>query len=159
MKCRDCVNRTDFGEERFGQFGHYAAHARCFVWGCDVQEYCCACKFHETDPAKRIEDTNAPWYKMQVNVHDFKTSWGTCQILTSFAKGDWYGGMRFDVRCAGGAYSQPSWWGGRTFATEQETINHMLDVCINYVKNYDKADTYINFLKMCKFENRQLSLF
>ena len=153
------VRSTAFGAEAFGKNGHYASHARCFVWGCETCRDSCGCKFHETDPAKRVPDTNAPEYKMQVNVHDFKASFGTCQILTAYAKGDWYRGCRFDIRCGCGAYSRPSWWGGQTYETEQKAINAQLDSLIHYVKGQDNDGKYIDFLKACKFEQRQLSLF
>lgn len=159
MVCKDCVNRTEFGAEAFGKNGHYASHARCFVWGCETCRDSCGCKFHETDPAKRVSDTNAPEYEMQVNVHDFKASFGTCQILTAYAKGDWYRGCRFDIRCGCGAYSQPSWWGGQTYETEQKAINAELDLLMHYVKGQENAEKYIEFLKACKFETRQLDLF
>lgn len=159
MRCEQCVNRTEFGAERFGKYGHYAAHARCFVWGHECQAESCGCRFYETDPAKAVADTNAPWYKMQKNVHDYHPSWGTCRILTAYAKGDWYAGHEFDIRCSCGAYCQPHWWGGVVYKSEIEAINAELDILIRYVERDRMADIVIPFLKNCKMESRQLTLF
>lgn len=159
MMCKECVNRTDFGKPAFGRHGHYASHARCYVWGCECQRDSIGCTFFETDPAKRVPDTNAPEYQMEINVHDFRPKWGRCEILTAYAKGSWYAGKKFDITSGCGAYGSPSWWGGRTYKTEVEAINAALDSCIRFIERDPNNAAVVQDLKRYKFESRQLSLF
>ena len=159
MRCNECVNRTEFGKLSFGKHGHYASHARCFVWGCECQRGSIGCKFFEIDPAKRVPDTNEPEFQMEVNVHDFKPTWGRCEIRTAYAKGSWYVGKCFDLTSGCGAYDSPSWWGGKTYETEIEAINAALDSCIHFVERDPQCAEVIRDLQWYKLECRQLTLF
>lgn len=90
-----------------------------------------------------------------MTVHDFKPSFGTCQVLTECINGRWYKGSRFEVTGDRGSYSHPTQY-GKAYDTERDAIDAELDSLISYSIGLPKV---IESLKQCKMNNKQLTLF
>lgn len=143
IRCEQCVNKIFFAGSLY----------RCIPFGHAFGKGARGCLYGETDITKRVTDPITPSVR---NTHNYPTPFaGSFNIHTMCINGHWYYGVDFERTSDRGAHYKPSVY-GKAFDTELDAINGAIDSMMIYCKDLPNV---VQFLKQCKSDNAQLSLF